>query len=552
MTAQVARASNPGGTTAMWVRDRLDGLWCDEDFVGWYPRDGRPGLSPAQLATVCVLQFLLDLSDRQAAEAVRCRIDFKYALAMELDDPGFHHSVLTDFRARLTRDDRADRLLDLALARLKQAGLVRERTTQRTDSTHVLAAVRDLTRLELVTESVRAALEEVARTAEHLLVGLVDEDWGRRYGRPVRPGKNPTRPKTRILAAGQDACRLLEHLRRHGSGYRPGPQAEALRQIVVQNYYRDATGRLCWRTADDGGLAPSSLAIVSPYDTTAHLLRHGHIIRWKGFAAHLTETCAPDSVNVITDVATTSAATNDAQALPGIHTRLARRGLLPAEHLVDGGYTSLVRLEHAAREHQVTVSGPLPGNPTGQHRKNEGYDRDDFHIDFDRREVTCPQGQVSAGWHGPYPTSSPTAAPLIVARFTKSQCQPCPVRAQCTTSRDGARNVGFPPRELRDLQARVRAEQQTPDWKARYSVRSGVEGTMNGFAHGHGMRRCRYRGEPKAHLQHVLTAIAVNIERLSAWSDTEETSPARPPTAFQAFLDQQEIHRSKSWRTLGT
>jgi hypothetical protein len=236
---------------------------------------------------------------------------------------------------------------------------------------------------------------------------------------------------------------------------------------------------------------------------------------------------------VITDVATTSATTNDGQALPAIHTRLARRGLLPAEHLVDGGYTSLVHLERAAREHQVTVSGPLPGNPTGQHRKNEGYDRDDFHIDFDRREVTCPQGQVSAGWHGPYPTSSPTAAPLIVARFTKGQCQPCPARTRCTTSKDGARNVGFPPRELRDLQLRVRTEQQTPEWKARYAVRSGIEGTVNEFAHGHGMRRCRYRTEPKAHLQHVLTAIAVNIERLSARSATEETSPPRPPTAFQ-------------------
>lgn len=134
LTVQIARASNPDGTTAMWVRDRLDGLWHDEDFAGWYPRDGRPGLSPAQLATVRVLQFLLGLSDRQAAEAVRCRIDFKYALAMELDDPGFHHSVLADFRERLAQDDRADRLLDLALARLKEAGLVRERTTQRTDS----------------------------------------------------------------------------------------------------------------------------------------------------------------------------------------------------------------------------------------------------------------------------------------------------------------------------------------------------------------------------------------------------------------------------------
>ncbi len=549
LTVQIARASNPGGTTAMWVRDRLDGLWHDEDFAGWYPRDGRPGLSPAQLATVCVLQFLLGLSDRQAAEAVRCRIDFKYALAMELDDPGFHHSVLADFRERLTQDDRADRLLDLALARLKEAGLVRDRTTQRTDSTHVLAAVRDLTRLELVTEAVRAALEEVARAAGRLLVGLVDEEWGRRYGRPVRLGKNPTRPKTRILATGDDACRLLERLHRHGLGCQSGPQAEALRQIMAQNYYRDAGGRLHWRTAKDGGLPPSSGMIVSPYDTTARYVRHGHIIRWKGFAAHLTETCAPGSVNVITDVATTSAATSDAQVLPGLHARLARRGLLPAEHLVDGGYTSLVHLERAAREHQVTVSGPLTVNPTRQHRLGEGFGRDDFHIDFARQQVTCPNGQVSAGWHGPYPTSELAGAPLIVARFTKSQCQPCPDKPRCTKA--PARNVGFPPRELRELQVRVRAEQQTPEWKARYAVRSGVEGTVNEFAHGHGLRRCRYRGQPKAHLQHVLTAIAVNIERLSGQPAPEPPSP-RPPTAFQTYLDQHGIPQSKSWRTLGT
>ncbi|WP_327419484.1 IS1182 family transposase [Streptomyces sp. NBC_01233] len=538
----------------MWVRDRLDGLWCDEDFAGWYPRDGRPGISPAQLATVCVLQFLLGLSDRQAAEAVRCRIDFKYALAMDLDDPGFHHSVLADFRERLAQDDRADRLLDLALARLKEAGLVRERTTQRTDSTHVLAAMRDLTRLELVTEAVRAVLEEVARTAGHLLDDLVDEEWGRRYGRPVRLGKNPTRPKTRILATGNDALRLLERLYQHGADRASGPRVQALRQIMVQNYYRDAAGRLLWRTDEDGGpgLPPSSRAIVSPYDTSARYARHGHIISWKGFSAHLTETCAPDAPNVITDVATTAATTHDSQVLPGIHTRLHHRGLLPAEHLVDSGYTSLVHLDQAARQHEVTVTGPLPGNPTRQHRRNEGFSRDDFHIDFDRRQVTCPQGQVSRGWHGPYPTSSPTAAPLIVARFTKGQCRPCPVRAQCTTSRESARNVGFPPRALRDLQLRVRTEQQTPEWKTRYAVRSGVEGTVNEFVHGHGMRRCRYRGQGKAHLQHVLTAIAVNIERLSGLPPTGETHPPRQPTAFQNYLDQHEIPRLKSWRTLGS
>lgn len=466
------------------------------------PGTGRPGLSPAQLATVCVLQFLLGLSDRQAAEAVRCRIDFKYAMAVDLDDPGFHHSVLADFRDRLAEGDRADRLLDLALARLKEAGLVRERTTQRTDSTPVLAVVRDLTRLELVTEAVRAALEEVAGTSPHLLDELVDEDWGLRYGRPVRLGKNPTKPKTRILATANDAVRLLEHLYRHGGDRTSGPCIQALRQIMVQNNHRDAAGHLRWRTVEkEGGpgLPPSSRAVVSPYDTSARYARHGHIISWKGFAAHLTETCAPDGPNVITDVATTAATTHDSQVLPGIHTRLARRGLLPAEHLVDAGYTSLPHLEQATRQHQVTVSGPLRSNPTRQHRHNKGFARDDFHIDYDRQQVTC-----------------------------------------------------FPPRELRDLQLRVRTEQQTPEWKTRYAVRSGVESTVNEFAHGHGMRRCRYRGQGKAHIQHVPTAIAVNIERLSGLPPAAEALVPRRPTAFQSYLDQRELPRLKSWRTLGS
>jgi transposase len=266
LTARVARASNPAGTTAMWVRDRLDGLWDDEDFAGWYPRDGRPGISPAQLATVSVLQFLLDLSDRDAAEAVRCRIDFKYALGLDLDDPGFHHSVLGDFRDRLLADGRADRLLDLALARLKEAGLVRERTAQRTDSTHVLAAVRDLTRLELVTEAVRAALEELARTAGHALEGLVDDDWGRRYGRPVRLGKNPTRPKTRMNGTGTDARLLLKHLAASFPGLLRGPRVEALRQVLAQNYHWDGVCQIfCARGFSLSGSGCLSLTVLSRY-----------------------------------------------------------------------------------------------------------------------------------------------------------------------------------------------------------------------------------------------------------------------------------------------
>jgi transposase len=420
LTARVARASNPRGSTAMWIRDRLESLWSNEEFAGWYPRDGRPGLSPAQPATVCVLQYVLDLSDRQAAEAVRCRIDFKYALGLELDDPGFHHSVLSDFRDRLAEGDRADRLLDLALARLTDAGLVRERTTQRTDSTHVLAAVRDLTRLELVTEAVRAALEELARTAPHALVDLVDEEWGRRYGRPVRLGRNPTRPKTRILAAGQDACRLLEHLRGNGPHYLHGPQVQALRQIVLQNYYHDDKGRLLWRTAEDAGLPPSSVDRFS--------LRYPGPLRAPGTGHQVEGVLGP----------------LDRDLHGGGHQCDHRRGHHPGHdqrcprpswnpHPPAAARAASCRAPGRRRLHLPGLYGAgrsrTPGHPqraaAGQpHRpaqENEGFGRDDFHVDFGRQQVTCPQGQTSKGWHGPYPTSSPTAAPLIVARFTKGQ-----------------------------------------------------------------------------------------------------------------------------------
>lgn len=145
---------------------------------------------------------------------------------------------------------------------------------------------------------------------------------------------------------------------------------------------------------------------------------------------------------MIADVATTPATTNDAQALPGIHTRLRRRGLLPAEHLLDGGYTFLVHLEQAARDHQVTVTGPLPGNLTRQHRKNEGFGRDDFLINFDRQQVACLQGRISKGWHGPYPHErGQDHAALLTAAGDKHNSLP-----PRTVSRNSRPHRRHPPR----------------------------------------------------------------------------------------------------------
>jgi transposase len=161
-TARVARAAFPKGTVVMRLRDEFSALYQNEDFRNLYPTRGQPALPAWRLALVTVFQFLEHLSDRQAADAVRGRIDWKYALGLDLTDSGFHFSVLTEFRARLVAGGAEHRLLDTMLERFKARGLVRARGKQRTDSTYVLAAVHDLHLLELVSTALQKCATEAA------------------------------------------------------------------------------------------------------------------------------------------------------------------------------------------------------------------------------------------------------------------------------------------------------------------------------------------------------------------------------------------------------
>ncbi|MEU5548046.1 transposase [Streptomyces sioyaensis] len=160
----------------------------------------------------------------------------------------------------------------------------------------------------------------------------------------------------------------------------------------MQNYFIDAQDRPKWREAEDAGLPPSAVAIVSPYDLTARYARRGQT-RWKGFLAHVTETCDPDTPSVITDVTTTKAAVHDTKALPGILANLHQRDLLSKEHFVDGGYLSVALKKQVAREHGVGLVGPIRARSTRQSRKGTVFHREAFTIDWDNEQVTCPQAR---------------------------------------------------------------------------------------------------------------------------------------------------------------
>jgi len=235
-TARVARRAFRKGALAIRVRDELGAWYEDADFAGGYGVRGAPGISPAQLAVVTVLQFAENLTDRQAADAVRGRLDWKYCLGLELEDEGFDFSVLSEFRARLVAGGLELAVLDRLLDRCKELGLVRAGGRQRTDSTHVLGRIRVLNRLELAGETVRAALEALAAAAPGWLATVIDESWQRVYGQRIDALRLPASEAGRMALAiqyGKDGCRLLDAVRAAAAPpwLRDLPAVQALRAI---------------------------------------------------------------------------------------------------------------------------------------------------------------------------------------------------------------------------------------------------------------------------------------------------------------------------------
>jgi transposase len=523
------------------IRDQLGELFADEQFSVAFGDRGRPGWAPGRLALVTVLQMVENLTDRQAAEAVRDKLSWKYALGLKLDDKGFDASVLTEFRARVIAHGLAERVLDLLLARLVDKGLLSAGGKQRTDATHVVSAVRDLNRVELAGESVRAVLEALAAVAPDWLAQAIDVPvWARRYGPRVdewRLPKSQTARAELARAYGSDGFALLSAV------YDPGappwlaqlPAVEVLRTVLLQNYVRetDVQGRevVRRREAKVDGLPPGKRRLTSPYDTDARWGTTNSAGRpWNGYKVHLSETCddpvpaqtdapADEPPNIITNVATTNATVNDTSMTTTIHDQLQQRGLLPQEHYLDSGYPSIDLVVSSAARYGVTLVTPLLANNSAQARAAAGFDNTAFTIDFDNRRATCPQGQTSTSWGAVSQRSrgAGQATDAIVVAFSRRTCQPCPVRQQCTTDRQTGRKLSVRPREIHNAILQARADQQTTTWRAKYGRRAGIEGAISQAVNVTGLRHARYRGLDKTHLQNVYSVVAINLIRLTAY-----------------------------------
>jgi transposase len=520
-TARVARAAFRKGNPLLKLRDELGTVFADADFADLFPRLGQPGLPPWRLALVTLLQFRENLPDRQAAEAVRARIDWKYLLGLELTDPGFDYSVLCEFRARLLEGGAEERLLHRLLEVCQARGLLKARGRQRTDATHVLAAIRVLNRLELVGETLRAALNELAAAAPDWLRGAAPRAWYERYARRVEDDRLPRSAAEREAYArtvGGDGLALLDRLDEPATpeALRRLPKVEVLRRVWACHFARDGgpppgNGGVRFRPKEE--LPPAAEKVESPYDPEARFRRRGDV-SWAGYIVHLTETCGDDTVNLLTHVVTTAATVHEARCTAAIHEALVAKGLPPGEHLVDSAYVDAELLVRSREDHGIALVGPGRPDPAWQTRVEGAFTLERFAIDRDRRRARCPQGKLSAGWSEGV---EGTGRPYVRVLFRQADCGACAARASCTRSR--SRNLKLPPRAEHEALRMARGRLTTEAGRRVYARRAGIEGTISQGVRAFGLRRSRYRGLAKTHLQHVATAAAVNLGRLGAWFD---------------------------------
>jgi transposase len=417
-------------------------------------------------------------------------------------------------------------LLDALLNVCQRQGWLKAGSRSRTDSTHVLAAVEHLHRYELVKAVLEAALNRCAQVAPDWLKARVPPVWFSRYGQAglsTRPPKSETDKQALAQQIGRDGVQLLGWLAEADAP--PALQAacelQCLHQVWPQQYVftLGLPDQVQWR--DKTQLPAASQRIASPYDTEARYSTKGRT-EWVGYKIHVTETCEADAPHLITHVATTVATEQDIDQLDAIHDALAQRHCLPGDHLVDSGYVSAEQLVKSQSRYGVNLVGPVRPDVSWQAQSAEAYDVTRFQIDWTAQQVRCPQGKVSRAWHS---QTGVRGNPVIEVNFAQRDCSACPAHPLCT--RSAARILTLLPQmQFEALQARRRT--QTGDaFRQLYRARAGVEGTISEAATVYGARRSRYIGLAKTGLQHIATAVAMNLQRLYAWLNGDAWAKTR-------------------------
>lgn len=491
-----------------------------EDFAPLYSQEGRGAICPIILGLVVIFQFLENIPDREAAKWVKVRLDWKYALHVPLRWEGFHYSTLSNFRGRLLEQGEERLLFEKVLGWVREQGLLKKQGKQRTDSTHVLGQVANLSRLERLWETLRLVLRAIEGTAggwygERIPAAFHEAYSERRHDWQLSQAE----VKRATKRAGQDGFWLLDEVAASAPEMvQQLAEVATLRTIWEQTFSRSGGGG-----AGGGGvrLQPSKRGkgkdiISTPHDKEARWAeKRGQ--EWVGYKLQVTETAQAEAGETfLTDIDVCAAKEGDSEMVEPIQRRLIERGVAPVEQIVDAGYVSGQNIGQSQKR-GISLLGPAL---VGASNKPEGYKQQDFVIDWEAETVTCPEGRSASGW---FPRHDKTKEGIYV-RFGQ-QCLSCPARQLCAPGKHG--RTLFLHAYYEELSQR-RRQQQTPAFRQKMKLRSAVEGTLSVLVRKHGARRARYRGQRKVRLQYQATGAALNLKRAARALSRRRQQQNRP------------------------
>ena len=260
----------------------------------------------------------------------------------------------------------------------------------------------------------------------------------------------------------------------------------------------------------DRQAAEAARRIESPYETEARYSTK-RSMGWVGYKVHLTESCDEGFPHLIIDVHPTAATATDVKQLTAIQDRLAASGALPAQLMADSSYVCGSNLV-SSHLRQVDLIGPAYKDNTWQAKAGEGFDVANFRIDWERKTVTCPQERRSIRWSK---TKTARGRTMIHIDFPPDHCSACPSRSLCTRAKDLPRTLTLQPQEEHEAIQSARRRQKTEEFASLYSDRAGIEGTFSQGVRAFGLRKARYRGLQKTHLQELATAASINVGRIT-------------------------------------
>ena len=475
----------------------MEALYC--------PENGRPPIDPVLLCGVTLLQFMEKVADRRASEQVVYHLGWKYALDLELDDDGFHSTVLVYFRDRL-EEKKAERLIfDGVVDLLIELGLVKRKGKQRLDSTHIVGYVKAMSWMECALETLRLALEDL----EHE-VGNKErpEFWSRLWEFYVEGNLDWRLSKieqaNRHRQCGRDMRDLLEWIGPENPKLAEREAMKLLRRVFTEQF-EVVEGKLELITQRP------PRAVHNPHDPDAHYADK-NTKQWIGYKVHVTETVDPQepikkkgepAEHFITEMFTTEAAQDEMAGLTEVLKReQEHHEIIPEAMYTDAGYVTEHTLTQA-EQNGIKLLGPTRPDP------HKGpYNSDAFQVDVDKRQAVCPQGNLSSQCSRIKDNYQGTEYYRIE---WASQCDRCPVQKQCTHSKSGRRTLVVGLRH--DLVEQRRREMKQSGFSKSMHPRNGIEGTHSELVRGHGMRQTKYRGLNRVGLSHYFMGAACNVKR---------------------------------------